>query len=587
MLQIVQRHVKLRRAGSIWQGRCPFHQEKTPSFTVTEARGTYHCFGCGEHGNAIDFLMGIENLTFIEAVARASELSGIEAPAMGGAAAATPPPPPDRVEALEAAALWFRECLNGESGAEARAYLGKRGLDRATAEAFELGWAPAGRDRFTAKETARGRSLDALIEVGLSVRPDGHDDVIDRFRERLMFPIRDARGQLVGFGGRSLRSDAKAKYLNSPETPLFRKRELLYGADRLRSFARNAPVHVVEGYMDVIALARVGVAAVAPLGTAVTEEQLSGLWRYADVPVVCLDGDTAGKRAAFRLAELAVEHLRAGKSLGFVTLPENEDPDSLVQARGAEAFQSAAAKPVPLADMVWAGLVTETGTATPEARAQLKKRARALVKRIADGDVRSEYGASFAVRLDALSGRPGARSAGRGFAAAGGFGSRIGRESLTQADRMNDWRLLHPLIQYPAELSIFDEDVGRLQCVDPQMQALQANILSYFAEPGALETDKVISHLQRTGFGDLLQELFSRRVMEPLDVDGPVQLEDAYRQRIEQAAKRQRRAEDRVGLSAAASTGDPGDWPGERRAVDTDINADQEDRARHTGSKAG
>ncbi len=395
ILPIVRRFVRLQRAGPIWKGLCPFHQEKTPSFTVTEARGTYHCFGCQAHGNGIDFLIAVEGLDFPEAIERAAELTGLEPPTKAR-------PDPERARAvgltdlLEDAARWFRQRLLDPEARRARDYLRGRGLEPATVERFELGLAPDARERLTRTLLAQGASLADLEAAGLTARPDEGGAPFDRFRDRLMFPIRDRRGRLVGFGGRALGDGAKAKYVNSAEGPLFKKRELLYGADKLTRATGHGRLHVVEGYIDVIAMVQAGLAAVAPLGTAITAEQLRQLWRLADVPLVCLDGDAAGQRAAGRLAELAFGELEAGRSLGFALLPEGEDPDSLLRRHGRAGFARATEQEQSLGRTLLRHVGAETPGLGPEARAEIRKRLRDLVRAIPDGDVRVEYEREFA-----------------------------------------------------------------------------------------------------------------------------------------------------------------------------------------------
>ncbi len=305
LIEIVARHVRLTRRGREHLGLCPFHQEKTPSFTVSEAKGFYHCFGCGQHGNAIDFVMALEGLDFGQAISRLAELTGLPAPRRAGNAE----PPVDRTlyAVNEAAARWLAGRLESAQGTEAAAYLAKRGLDAATILRFGLGYAPSERTALKRALQAEGYAEPSALEAGLLVQPEDGGPSFDRFRHRVMFPIHDRRGRIVGFGGRAL-GEARAKYLNTPDTPLFHKGELLYGLALARPAVRErGTVIVAEGYMDVIALAQAGFAnAVAPLGTAVTEAQLALLWQQADEPVVCLDGDEAGLRAAHRLIERAL-----------------------------------------------------------------------------------------------------------------------------------------------------------------------------------------------------------------------------------------------------------------------------------------
>ena len=390
VVDIVQRYVRLTRHGPLHKGLCPFHREKTPSFTVTAARGTYHCFGCGAHGNALDFLMALEGLDFAEAVKRAAELTGLEPPTRGER-----DPERDRKrslsELLEEAGRRFRRRLESADGAAVRAYLDRRGLSPSTIARFELGSAGGGRAALTQALTAAGAALDDLVDAGLTIVPEDGGPAYDRFRERLMFPIRDGRGRLVGFGGRALDDRAAAKYLNGPEGPLFQKRELLYGANGLDRRAGRGRLHVVEGYMDVIALAQHGVAAVAPLGTAMTEAQLERLWRLDDAPLVCLDGDAAGVQAAGRLAERALAVLKPGRSLAFALLPPGEDPDSLVRTGGSKAFARATRVAVPLVEMLWKKLADETFESEADRRAKIRARIYELKIIIQDKDIRTEY----------------------------------------------------------------------------------------------------------------------------------------------------------------------------------------------------
>ncbi len=400
IVEIVARYVRLTRNGPLWKGLCPFHQEKTPSFTVTESRGTYHCFGCGAHGNGIDFVMAMEGLDFAPAVRRAAELTGLEPPV-------TDRPDPARVralgltEVLEAAARFYRGALARPEGKAAAAYAARRGLDSATLQAFELGYAPAGRATLTQALHAKGVPLADLVEAGLTIVPDDGGAALDRFRDRLMFPIRDDHGRLVGFGGRALKDNAAAKYLNSPEGPLFKKREMLYGAHRLDRRAGRGRVHVAEGYLDVIAMARCGLAAVAPLGTAVTSEQIERLWRLDDAPLVCLDGDAAGLRAAGKLAETALGLLRPGHTLRFIVLPPGEDPDSLLAAGGVERWRELTASPMPLAGMLWRHLGGDPPPCGPDARAALRRRLKEVLGSVRDPDIRREYGDDLFARLRA------------------------------------------------------------------------------------------------------------------------------------------------------------------------------------------
>ncbi len=404
LAEIVARHVRLTRRGRDLWGCCPFHNEKTPSFHVVQDKGFYHCFGCGQHGNAIDFVMALEGLDFAQAIARLAELTGLPAPRRSG----LPTVAIDHTlyAANEAAARWFAGRLESAQGAEAAAYLAGRGLDRVIIERFGLGYAPGDRAALKRALLAEDYSEQALIEAGLLVAPDDGGASFDRFRHRVMFPIHDRRGRVVGFGGRAL-GEAKAKYLNTPETAAFHKGELLYGLTLARPAVRErATVVVAEGYMDVIALARAGFAnAVAPLGTAITEAQLGLLWQLADEPIVCLDGDEAGLRAGHRMIERALPLLKPGKSLRFALMPRGVDPDDMVRRWGPASLAAKLRDAKPLLDFLWDSEIRHKVLDTPERQAALRQRLRALAQTITERDLRWLFQQSVEQRWQAQFGR--------------------------------------------------------------------------------------------------------------------------------------------------------------------------------------
>ncbi|QMW21539.1 DNA primase [Sandaracinobacteroides saxicola] len=397
---LIGRKVKLSKAGREHKGCCPFHNEKTPSFYVNEDKGFYHCFGCGAHGDAIGFTMAEEGLTFIEAVRKLAAEAGLTLPERD-----SNPAEDDRrktaLDAAHAAAAWFQQQLAGLKGADARAYLEKRGVGLSEAIAFGLGFAP---DSRSALRTAlKGLGNDALLEAGLLIAPEDPGAApYDRFSGRLIFPIRDSRGRPVGFGGRALASDQQPKYLNSPDGPLFDKGRLLYNLDRAGPSARKCGrLLVVEGYMDVIGLASVGITeVVAPLGTALTEAQLTLAWRLVDEPFLAFDGDAAGQRAALRAATRALPLLQPGKSLRFLTLPPGQDPDDLARQGGAAAIETLLSGAQPLHERLFAAEFAATPTDTPERRAALRARLRAHADAIAHPDVRRGYQEQWRDALD-------------------------------------------------------------------------------------------------------------------------------------------------------------------------------------------
>jgi DNA primase len=403
--EVVGKRVRLKRAGREWKGLSPFNQEKTPSFFVNDQKGFYHDFSSGKHGDIFRFTMETEGVTFPEAVERMAQLAGLPMPKMSREAEAEEMRRRSLHEVMALAANFFVTSLAGRGGARARGYLADRGLDAATQVRFGLGYAPA--DRFALKEHLGGQGVpvEDMVEAGLLVSGEDNRLPFDRFRDRVMFPISDLAGRIVAFGGRALDKDVPAKYLNSPETPLFHKGATLYnGAEARKAAHRGAPVIAVEGYVDVIAMVTAGYeGTVAPLGTALTTDQLALLWRMTDEPILCFDGDKAGHRAAWRAADVALPHVKPGKSLRFATLPEGQDPDDLVRSGGREAVADVLAASRPLADVVWTRELESGRIDTPERRAGLEARLNELTNAIADETVRRYYRQEFWQRLRNLS----------------------------------------------------------------------------------------------------------------------------------------------------------------------------------------
>lgn len=379
--------------GDFW-APCPFHQEKTPSFHVDDRKGFYYCFGCHAKGDMVSFVKETENLSFIEAVELLAREAGLEMPAQSRDPHAAEKR--DRLgvlaDVMEQAVRAYRLALNQAAGAPVRDYITGRGLTVETVKRFEMGYAPPDRHHLTSMFREKGQ-LDQAIDAGLVIKPDDGSSPYDRFRGRLMFPIRDPRGRCIAFGGRAMAEGARAKYLNSPETELFHKGRTLYhhGPAREAAGKTNALI-VAEGYMDVIALAQAGFDhAVAPLGTAITEEQLGLLWRITDEPMVALDGDAAGLRAAERLVDLALPMLAPGKSLRFCLLPEGSDPDDLIKAGGPSAMKAALDESLPLVEMLFRTEARRDAIDTPEKKASFNKRLKDSIKKIPDIALRKYY----------------------------------------------------------------------------------------------------------------------------------------------------------------------------------------------------
>ncbi len=557
--EVVGRRVKLKKAGREWKGLSPFQQEKTPSFTVNDQKGFYHDFSSGKHGSIFDFVMETEGVAFGEAVERLASMAGMPLPQVSPEAERREQRRKTLHDIMELAATFFTDTLAARQGARARGYLADRGIDPSTQLKFRLGYAVG--ERFALKEHLgkQGVPVEDMIEAGLLVTGDDVPVPYDRFRDRVIFPITDARGRVIAFGGRALEKDVPAKYLNSPETPLFHKGDNLYNLAAARLAAHNGatPV-VVEGYVDVIAMVGAGFdAAVAPLGTALTENQLALLWRMADEPILCFDGDKAGQKAAFRAADLALPHLQPGKSLRFALLPEGQDPDDLARASGRGAIEEVIGAARPLAEILWLREIEGGAFATPERRAALERRIGELAANIRDDVVRKYYRQDFADRLERMfqpaprdlrgfgqqrqggfrQGRP-ERGGGFGRGQQGRRGQGPNREAWTAVSGNGPYQVASPqlatspilrgqrattsrrealiltsLINYPWLLHDHVEEVAALDLSHPDAQKLREGIIAAFSADhhhsgdDEAQSEKLRSDLARAGFSELVQRL--------------------------------------------------------------------------------
>jgi DNA primase len=401
--EVVGKRVKLMRAGREFKGLSPFNKEKTPSFFVNDQKQAWFDFSSGKNGSIFDFVMQSEGVSFPEAVERLAQMAGMPLPKVSREDEARDARRKTLHDVVELAAKFFEATLASRTGAKARGYLADRGLDPATQLKFRLGY--ASNERFALKEHlgSHGIPVEDMVEAGLLIAGDDIPLPFDRFRDRVMFPISDLRGRVIAFGGRALEKDAQAKYLNSPETPLFHKGATLYNIAAARQSAHEnaaVPVVAVEGYVDVIAMVTAGFpATVAPLGTALTEDQLALLWKMADEPVLCFDGDGAGLRAAYRAVDLAMPRLKPGKSLKFALLPQGQDPDDLARSGGREAVSEVIAAARPLVGMLWARETEGHSFDTPERRAALEARVNEVTAAIGDDAVRKYYRQDFSARL--------------------------------------------------------------------------------------------------------------------------------------------------------------------------------------------
>jgi DNA primase len=399
--EVVGRRVKLRKAGREWKGLSPFNKEKTPSFFVNDQKAMWFDFSSGKNGNIFDFLMLTEGVSFPEAVERLAQQAGVPLPVMTREAQAQEERRKSLHDIVELAAKYFEATLASRGGARGRGYLLDRGIHAPTQVKFRLGYAFA--EQYALKEHlgAAKVPVEDMAEAGLLVSGEDIAVPYDRFRDRVMFPITDWRGRVIAFGGRALEKDVAAKYLNSPETPLFHKGATLYNIASARKAAHEgAPVIAVEGYVDVIAMVTAGFeATVAPLGTALTAEQLALMWRMADEPILCFDGDDAGRRAAYRAVDLALPLLKPGKSLKFAALPDGQDPDDLARSDGRPAIEDVLSAARPLAHVLWARESEAGPFDTPERRAALEARIAQITATVAEETVRRYYKQDFASRL--------------------------------------------------------------------------------------------------------------------------------------------------------------------------------------------
>ncbi|HUE47404.1 MAG TPA: DNA primase [Aestuariivirgaceae bacterium] len=389
--------------GDFW-ACCPFHTEKSPSFHADDRKGFYHCFGCKASGDVFTFMVEKEGLSFPEAVERLAAEAGLALPEAGPQEAARSAERASLHEVMEIAAKFFEYALGQPQGREARAYLAGRGLDDEVLRTFRIGFAPNDRYALKTHMAEAGISPDVMAEAGLVISGEDVSVSYDRFRNRIIFPIRDGRGRVIAFGGRAMSSDAQAKYLNSPDTSLFHKGTVLYNIDLARGPAhKHGTVVAVEGYMDVIALSRAGFDnAVAPLGTALTENQVALLWRLAAEPILCFDGDEAGRKAAFRALDLALPLLKPGHSLRFAFMPAGIDPDDLLRDEGPQALATALTAAAPLVEVLWRRALDLNDRATPERRARFESDLRNAAGVIGDAAVRSHYMAELADRMRGL-----------------------------------------------------------------------------------------------------------------------------------------------------------------------------------------
>lgn len=501
---VIGRTVKLKRQGREFVGLSPFTKEKSPSFFVNDEKGFFHDFSSGKHGDIISFLQETERLSFVEAVERLANEAGLALPAPDPQAAAQEQRRSTLFDWTELAMKWFAANLRRSVGTGTREYLKKRGLPEDQWERFGLGYAPNDREGLKTALIQKGATPGDLVEAGLLISPEGGGSPYDRFRDRLIFPILDDRGRVVSFGGRAMNPDDRAKYLNGPESPLFHKGATLYGmpeARKLLGSSKQAGLVVVEGYMDVIACQRAGIPAVAPMGTALTEEQMARLWRVTPEPILCFDGDAAGQRAAGRAVERALPLLKPGRSFRFCLLTDGRDPDDMLREAGAPALREALARTRPFVEVLFQKEAEAEPLDTPERRAGLKARLRQATEAITDRDLAEQYRRDLFERFDAVMPGRAPRTAGRP--------DRPGRE----------WRRVAP----PAPLGQTPEGAEALHAFNRSIEPMAAALaLAALADPERL--DAHLETVAETGFGDpalegLTQTMVGHRLSGPSSLD--------------------------------------------------------------------
>ncbi|MDX3926802.1 MAG: DNA primase [Shinella sp.] len=599
--------------GDYW-ACCPFHGEKSPSFHCEDRKGRYHCFGCGVSGDHFRFLTDLEGLSFPEAVQQIADMAGVPMPQPDAQAEKREKERTSLLDVMEMATRFFQDQLQSANGAKARAYLRDRGLTGRTIETFRLGYAPESRNALKEFLAGKGVAKEAIEACGLVVHGPDIPVSYDRFRDRIMFPILSSREKVIAFGGRAMSPDAPAKYLNSNETELFHKGNVLYNFTRARRAGQGAgrsgeggqrengsgTIIAVEGYMDVIALHQAGVEnAVAPLGTALTENQLELLWKMTPQPILCFDGDGAGIRAANRAADLALPFIKPGRTVRFAMLPDGKDPDDLVRHEGRAPFDAVLANARPLADMIWSREVAGASFDTPESRAELEARLKQVISAIADESVRRHYGQDIRDRLNAFF-QPQARVSGerggfsgrrqqaggrgnagpRGAPQPAGISDRLARSGLVRGNldlpALRESVLALTIVNHPQLLFEEYDEIAAIEFENRDLQRFWSAVLGIAASVGArLDRDRLIEELEAAGFEAMLkgleQQIRNSRLWVATAEAAPEDAREAYFQAMAlhkrtRALFRQRRELERE-LAVSTEEGDEDRVPQILRAL--------------------
>jgi len=506
---IIGRRVKLIRKGRRFSGLCPFHSEKTPSFSVVDEDGFYHCFGCGAHGDAISFLREMDGLEFMEAVERLADMAGLAMPKLTYVDPAVTRQRKASFDILEETTKFFEARLRADEGQDAAHYIKQRGLDAATVKNFRIGYAP--RSGLYAVLTGKGFSKDDMILAGVLGKSDRDGSLYDYFRDRVIFPIENRKSKVIAFGARAL-GDAQPKYLNSGDSPTFSKKAVLYGWVQAREAVRSKlPLVVVEGYMDVIAVQRSRVAAaVAPLGTALTPEQIALLWKLHDEPILCFDGDAAGQKAQLRALERILQLLEPGRSVRFSMLPAGKDPDDVLGESGPEGLRKILGSARALVDVMWTTTLAQYDTQQPETRAQFWQSVRGLVRSIGNNQVRGAYGDEIENRIAAM--RSQTRGQTKIFMARRAIRPATGLMHRHRA-------ILALILAHPALVPANFEALSMLEIADQKLDHMKKAVIDAVISEPDLDVEALNYHLQSLDLGRVIEDLTGNEMKDRLPFD--------------------------------------------------------------------
>ena len=520
---VVGKRVKLIKKGKEFLGLCPFHSEKTPSFTVNNEKGFYHCFGCQAHGSVFDFVMETERLSFRDTVEKLAALVGMEIPRHSVEDAQQYKTYEVLIKLMEAATQFFQKSLLANAGKNARDYLKSRGLNQEIVSQFRVGYAPHSQNLLKSELKNKGFSEESMLLAGVLVKSNSspNSTYYDRFRNRIIFPIDDRRGKIIGFGARAL-GDIKPKYLNSPETPIYQKRKELYGFSHAAPSAhKKGHIIITEGYMDVIALHKAGFKnSVAPLGTAITDDQLQNLWKVVSEPILCFDGDSAGKRAAIRAASRALPLLRSGYTVRFSSLPSGEDPDSVIKSSGPEAMQRILSNSIPLSNFLW-NLETKGGNLpdSPEERAHLHKKLQDYAYLIQDQTMRGYFLSFFKNCLKEKTKLGANFTKIKNNFTSKNWGPNIflqkeaGPEAKIDINFIRHAILIAVLINHPKMYDFVGERLGSITCIPSALDKLRQEVLKICEDQEIIESEIIKNHLKESGQENTLAKVLSESVL--------------------------------------------------------------------------